>query len=84
MTIRCHRINPSATEVSLGPVVALFSYATLVAVLVQGRGFYRTRDHHSPTTSRHINAWLNGAKATPIDPNELQALVLDPERRLAA
>ena len=29
-----------------------------------GSGFYRTSKRFSVTTSRHINQWLHGAKAT--------------------
>ena len=40
-----------------------FSYQTPVAAYVIGQGFMRTEQYYSKTTSKHINAWLGGAKA---------------------
>lgn len=48
----------NATTIEVGPVTVLFSYATPVAAHVQGIGFFRTTEHHSATTSKHINGWL--------------------------
>lgn len=61
--MKLNRLGPQAIEVDGGNVRVLFSYATPVAAWVNGEGFYRTSTKHSVTTSRHINAWLAGAKA---------------------
>ena len=48
--------------VDLGGNVVLFSYNTPVAGHIGGE-FCRTSEHHSKTTSKHINQWLEGRKA---------------------
>ena len=40
-----------------------FSYRTPVACLTEN-GYYRTSKKWSVTTTRHINKWLDGVKAT--------------------
>lgn len=58
-------IGSNQTEVELNSeVTVLFSYRTPVACCIQGEGWYRTEESHSKTTSRHINKWLDGVKAT--------------------
>ena len=57
-------IASNMTEVDMGDVVVMFSYSTPVAALVKGDGYYRTEKKWSMTTSRHINKWLNGIKAS--------------------
>lgn len=52
----------AATEVEIGAWTILFSYSTPVAANGPG-GFFRTEEKFSPTTSKHINKWLAGAKA---------------------
>ena len=60
-------IASNMTEVKTSKATILFSYSTPVACVifnVEGMdGFYRTDKFHSMTTSRHINKWLDGAKA---------------------
>ena len=51
-----------ATEVTDGRITVLFSYATPVAAHVEGRGYLKTEERHSVTTSRHINAFLGAAR----------------------
>ena len=41
----------------------LVSYETPVAAFVPGRGYFRTNVKHSETTSKHVNAWINGVNA---------------------
>lgn len=36
----------------------LFSYGEMVAALVPGKGYIRTDRFISPTTERHIQAWI--------------------------
>ena len=43
-------------------IVVLFSYETPVAALTE-EGYVRTSHKWSPTTTRHINKWLDGVEA---------------------
>lgn len=61
--MRLKVLGQNKTEVEInGNVEVLFSYNTPVAANVNGV-FYRTDKSWSRTTSKHINAWLDGAKA---------------------
>ena len=52
-------IGANQTEVSLADGTdILFSYGTPVAALVPGKGWIRTAQKWSVTTSKHVNAWL--------------------------
>lgn len=52
-------IGANQTEVSLADgTEILFSYGTPVAALVPGKGWIRTAQKWSVTTSKHVNAWL--------------------------
>lgn len=52
-------IGSNQTQVSLANgTEVLFSYSTPVAALVPGKGWIRTAEKWSVTTSKHINAWL--------------------------
>ena len=54
----------------------LFSYQTPVAVYDVKRDEYlRTETKFSQTTSRHINKWLQGVKATPVDQHIIEEYV---------
>ena len=48
----------NGTEVETADARILFSYRTPVAAYIFGRGFVRTEEFFSVTTSRHINKWL--------------------------
>ena len=41
----------------------LFSYSTPVAAFIPGKGYFKTAEKFSVTTSKHITQWLDGAKA---------------------
>jgi hypothetical protein len=57
--MRVKQVSTTSTEVSLADgTEVLFSYSTPVAALVPGRGWIRTEQFYSVTTSKHINAWL--------------------------
>ena len=43
----------------------LVSYETPVAALIPGLGYFRTAQHWSVTTSKHINQWCPRGKNTP-------------------
>ena len=66
-------IGPNQTEITKAPApesgdmlkaCIFFSYETPVACHVEGQGFFRTATKHSVTTSKHVNKWLDGAKAS--------------------
>lgn len=73
-------IAPNQTEVTLNDgTVILFSYKTPVAAFLpdadQDDGaFIRTRQKWSVTTSKHINAWLNGTMAVSVPQSKLDKL----------
>ena len=74
-------LNPIAanqTETEHKGTTCFYSYSTLVAVFVTGSGAFVTSEHHSKTTSRHINKCLArwGAtkpKTKTVTPEELAA-----------
>lgn len=73
------RLNKgSATAVTLSDgTIVLFSYSTPVAACLAGNrgvGFIRTSRKWSKTTSKHINQWLAGARATEVDQSILDNL----------
>ena len=48
--------------VDTGGAVALrvrFSYGVPVAAWKSGRGYFKTTEHHSPTSSKHANGFAN-------------------------
>lgn len=56
------RIKPLAsnmTELTVGNITILFSYKTPVAGW-DSEGAFRTSQHYSSTTTRHINKYLGG------------------------
>ena len=67
-------LGPNQTQVERNGTVILFSYETPVAVNYNG-AFYRTSKHYSKTTTKHINAWLNGAKAETVSQDFIDKLL---------
>ena len=53
-------IAANQTEIETDNARVFFSYRTPVAAYVFGRGYVRTEQYWSTTTSRHINKWLRG------------------------
>ena len=51
-------IATNQTEVETADARIFFSYRTPVAAYVFGRGFVRSQEFFSTTTSRHINKWI--------------------------
>ncbi len=52
-------ISANQTQISLADgTEVLFSYRTAVAALVPGKGWIRTEEQYSRTTSKHINRWI--------------------------
>lgn len=73
--MKLRQIGPNQTELYVGDTVVFFSYETPVAALVPGRGYLRTDQKWSATTSKHINRWLEGVNATLVPQAELDALI---------
>lgn len=57
------KLNPIAanqTEVELSSgITVFFSYSTPVAAFIPGRGYIKTDQYYSRTTSKHISQWLS-------------------------
>ena len=68
-------IAPNMTEIETSEARILFSYRTPVAAYVFGRGYVRTEEFFSVTTSRHINKWLDGVTAEKVAQTYLDKLV---------
>jgi hypothetical protein len=66
--------NETEIQTAKGDVV-LFSYNTPVAAQLAEGGFIRTSTKYSVTTSKHINKWLDGARAKEVEQSVLDALV---------
>ena len=73
--MKLYNVGSNQTEISTETARILFSYSTPVAAYVFGRGYIKTSKFHSTTTSRHINAWINGSPCETVDPSEIEALV---------
>lgn len=57
--MRLKQITITSTEIELADgTLVLFSYSTPVAALVPGRGWIKTVEYYSTTTSKHVNRWL--------------------------
>jgi hypothetical protein len=57
--MKVQQVTTTSTQVSLADgTEVLYSYSTPVAALVPGKGWMRTEQFYSKTTSKHINAWL--------------------------
>lgn len=75
MKLRPIASNMTELEIADGTII-LFSYETPVAACMgDGIGFVRTNEHYSPTTTRHINKWLNGTKALPVPQRFIDNLI---------
>jgi hypothetical protein len=76
MNMKLRNVGSNMTELDLtGGNTVLFSYETPVAASTPD-GFVRTDKHHSPTTSRHINKWLEGREAKTVPQSELDDMVV--------
>ena len=59
------QVTTTSTQISLADgTEVLFSYSTPVAALVPGKGWIRTEQFYSTTTSKHINRWFAENKST--------------------
>ena len=65
-------IVPNMTELHLNDkTIILFSYNTAVAAYIPGKGYIKTDEYFSVTTSKHINEW------TPADAKEVPQVEID-------
>jgi hypothetical protein len=73
--VKINVIGANMTAVHLPKGTVLFSYETPVAAYVSGRGWVRTAEKFSKTTSKHINQWLGGVTNVDIIPqSEIESL----------
>jgi hypothetical protein len=57
--MKVQQVTTTSTQISLADgTEVLFSYSTPVAALVPGKGWIRTEQFYSTTTSKHINRWF--------------------------
>ena len=59
MTFKLKPIASNMTELCIGSTSILFSYETPVAGW-DNKGAFRTLQHYSATTTKHINKYLGG------------------------
>lgn len=57
LTLTHTKPNQSVLEFDNG-IAVLFSYSTPVAAFIPGRGYVKTDQFYSVTTSKHINRWV--------------------------
>ena len=62
-------------DLHTGKMDVLFSYETPVAAWLPNRGYIRTNQKFSVTTTKHINQWLQGAEAYEVPQSQLEELV---------
>lgn len=74
--MKVKNIGSNMTEVESKVATILVSYSTPVAACMNdGSGFIRTSKKWSQTTTKHINKWLDGAKAREVDQAVLDNLL---------
>ncbi len=73
-TMNLRPIKANMTELEIGDKTILFSYQTPVAYYEHG-SYYVTNKKWSRTTSRHVNAWVNGSPVTTVNQETLNELV---------
>ena len=60
--LKLKNLAPNQTELHLGDdLTVFFSYETPVAAFVSGKGYMRTEEKYSKTTTKHINQWFQRA-----------------------
>lgn len=73
--MKIKNLGANKTELRLEDgTLVFFSYSTPVAACLASGGFIRTSEYYSRTTTKHINAWLGGAKAVEVPQAELDTL----------
>ena len=54
------KIGSNMSEISYGSMRIMYSYETPVAGYHLDKGWFRTENYYSVTTSKHINKYLGG------------------------
>jgi hypothetical protein len=73
--MKLNKLGPNTTELDLADgTTVFFSYKTPVAAYILGRGFVRTSQKYSVTTSKHLNQWLDGRDHETVPQADLDAL----------
>ena len=73
--MQLQRLGYNQTQITLSDGhQVFFSYETPVAARTPDYKYYRTDRKWSVTTSRHINKWLDGVKATTMPQNFFDTL----------
>ncbi len=73
--LKIRSLGSNQTELTIGETLMLFSYQTPVVAYVPGRGWLRTREHYSRTTSKHINKWI-GSTYTIVSQSEINSILV--------
>ena len=73
-TIKLDSLGSNVTLLHLPVATVMFSYKTPVAAYVSGRGYVRTAEKFSKTTTKHINVWA-GTNAEVIPQSEIESLL---------
>jgi len=68
-------IGSNQTELQINGYTVLFSYSTPVAWQDPSGNYARTLKKWSVTTSKHVNKWLNGARAQEIPQSDFDNLI---------
>lgn len=74
-TLHLTKLGTNQTEVRYGNNHILFSYSTPVAFSDNAGNCFVTSKFWSKTTSKHINSWLAGRKATKVSQDTIDNLI---------
>lgn len=74
MSVQLQQLGSHKTIIYCGAGQLFFSYNTLVAAWVVGKGYLVTEKFYSRTTTKHVTQWLKGATATKVPQGALEAL----------
>jgi hypothetical protein len=75
--MQIENIGSHQTEVQTDKARILFSYKTPVAAWISGKGYVRTDQFWSVTTSKHINTWLRDNGCNPDQVQKISQSELD-------
>jgi hypothetical protein len=68
-------IGSNQTELDLGFAQVFFSYETPVAARITDGSLIRTQTRYSVTTTKHINAWLQGCDCDRVPQERIDCLL---------
>ena len=73
--MKIKQLAPNQTEVYTADARALVSYEIPVAAYVYGKGYVRTSEFYSSTTSKHINRYVGGEDCEEVEQSVLDDLI---------